>query len=198
MDFFIVVYVIAFLILMWIMYGMLKIIWYTAKMLSLSSFMKSLGKEDEIEVIVHRGVFKTCFAKKGEVDYTIITKDKTYNIAIITFISTRGRWNFEKDKDGYFIECRRRPFLFYKKVRNSELPEHALAYKRETNFSRTELYFPDTKEDFEESVFLIYPWPRIVSHTDTKFQELIPGDKISGITLMDAEFLKKMILNDLK
>ncbi|MBE6534479.1 MAG: hypothetical protein E7678_05890 [Ruminococcaceae bacterium] len=193
MDFLIIVYVIAFLILMWITYCLLKVIWYTVKMLSLRSFMKDLGKEDGIEVICHRTLLKTCFSKKGELDYTVITKDKTYNIAIITFISTRGRWNFEKDKDGYFIECRRRPFLFYKKVRNSELPEHALTHKRETKFLRTELYIPDAKERLEENVFLLYPWPHTVSHTDVKFQELIAGDKVAGVTLMDAELFRKNI-----
>ena len=193
MDFIIVVYVIAILIALAILYAILKIIWYTVKMLALRSFMKDLGKSEEIQVISHRSLIKTCFSTKGEIDYTVITKDKTYKISILTFISTRGRWNFEKGKDGYFIECRRRHLFFYKKVKHSEMPEHALMYKGETKFVKTELSIPKVTDDNERCIFLLYPWPRTVSHTDAKFQELFPADSVAGITLMDAELLRKTL-----
>lgn len=193
MDFIIVVYVIAILIALAILYTILKIIWYTVKMLALRSFMKDLGKSEEIQVISHRSLIKTCFSAKGEIDYTVITKDKTYKISILTFISTRGRWNFEKGKDGYFIECRRRHLFFYKKVKHSEMPEHALMYKGETKFVKTELSIPKVTGDNERCIFLLYPWPRTVSHTDAKFQELFPTDSVAGITLMDAELLRKTL-----
>ena len=194
MDFIIVVYVIAILIALAILYAILKVIWYTVKMLALRSFMKDLGKAKKIQVISHRSLIKTCFSTKGETDYTVIAKDKTYKISILTFISTRGRWNFEKGKDGYFIECRRRHLFFYKKVRHSEMPEHALMYKGETKFAKNELSIPTVNNDNERCIFLLYPWPRTVSHTDAKFQELFPADSVAGITLMDAELLRKTIL----
>ena len=194
MDFIIVVYVIAILIALAILYAILKVIWYTVKMLALRSFMKDLGKAKKIQVISHRSLIKTCFSTKGETDYTVIAKDKTYKISILTFISTRGRWNFEKGKDGYFIECRRRHLFFYKKVKHSEMPEHALTYKGETKFARSELTVPKVADETETPIFLLYPWPRTVSHTDAKFQELCPADSVAGITLMDAELLRKTIL----
>ena len=194
MDFIIVVYVIAILIALAILYAILKVIWYTVKMLALRSFMKDLGKAKKIQVISHRSLIKTCFSTKGEIDYAVITKDKIYKISILTFISTRGRWNFEKGKDGYFIECRRRHLFFYKKVKHSEMPEHALMYKGETKFVKTELSIPKVTGDNERCIFLLYPWPRTVSHTDAKFQELFPADSVAGITLMDAELLRKTVL----
>ena len=50
MDFIIVVYVIAILIALAILYAILKVVWYTVKMLALRSFMKDLGKSEEIQV----------------------------------------------------------------------------------------------------------------------------------------------------
>ena len=194
MDFIIVVYVIAILISLAILYAILKVIWYTVKMLALRSFMKDLGKADGIQVVSHRSLIKTCFSKKGDLDYTVILKDKTYKISILSFISTRGRWNFEKNKEQYFIECRRRHLFFYKKVKHSEVPEHALLYKGETKFARSELFIPIAADKAEIPIFLLYPWPHTVSHTDAKFQELFPGDSVAGIVLMDAELLKKTVL----
>ena len=63
MDFIIVVYVIAILIALAILYAILKVIWYTVKMLSLRSFMKDLGKSEKIQVISHRSLIKTCFER---------------------------------------------------------------------------------------------------------------------------------------
>ena len=194
MDFFIVLYVITILIALAIVYAILKLIWYAVKMLALGSFMKDLKKENGIEVTSHRNILKTCFSKKGEIDYTVISKGKKYNISILTFASTRGRWNFEKVKDKYFIECRRRHAFFYKKPKHSEMPEHALRYKSETKFARSELYIPTAKGDAEKDIFLLYPWPNTVSLTDTKFQELFPSDTIEGVILMDAELLRKTVL----
>ena len=65
MDFIIVVYVIVILIALAILYALLKMIWYTVKMLALRSFMKNLGKTDGIRVISHRGLLKTCFQRKA-------------------------------------------------------------------------------------------------------------------------------------
>lgn len=53
MDFIIVVYVIAVLISVGILYSILKVIWYTVKMLALRSFMKDLGKAEDVQVISH-------------------------------------------------------------------------------------------------------------------------------------------------
>ena len=192
MDFIIVVYVIAVLISVGILYSILKMIWYTVKMLALRSFMKDLGKAEDVQVISHRSLIKTCFSKKGDTDYTVILKEKTYKISILTFISTRGRWNFEKSKEQYFIECRRRHIFFYKKVKHSEAPEHALTYKGETKFARSELFIPTAEKEIP--IFLLYPWPHTVSHTDAKFRELLPGDSVAGVVLMDATLLKKTIL----
>ena len=85
-------------------------------------------------------------------------------------------------------------FSFIKKVKHSEMPEHALTYKGETKFARSELTVPKVADETETPIFLLYPWPRTVSHTDAKFQDLFPADSVAGITLMDAELLRKTIL----
>ena len=74
------------------------------------------------------------------------------------------------------------------------MPEHALMYKGETKFAKNELSIPTVNNDNERCIFLLYPWPHTVSHTDAKFQELFPAASVAGITLMDAELLRKTIL----
>ena len=194
MDILIVVYVICLLILLEILYFILRAIRYAVKMISFSRFINGLKKIDGICIRKHRSLFKACFGEKGRVDYTISVNGKEFEIRVITFISTNGRWNFEKDRDEYFVECRRRHRFFYKNHVNAEAPAHALDYKRESRLSKKPLMLDCENEKYDKQILLVYPWPYCVSHTDFEYRELTSGDKIGNYVVMDAEYFSKTIL----
>ena len=184
MGIYIVLCVVTALLTLALFYALFKLIWYAREMLLLSRSLKAAERAGAV-VARKRGLFAPLFKQKGEVDFTVDTNGRQYAVSVLSFISTRGRWNFEKGKDGYLLECRRRPFFFYKKKNNSGAPLHALEYARETHFARRALYISSKANDAKE-IFLLYPWPRTVSETSAQYRELFPKDTVAGHTLMDA------------
>lgn len=63
-----------------------------------------------------RGIVGTVFGKKGLPDFIVKHKDKKYEISVLSFVSTHGRWNIEKTRTRFFIESRRASKIFYKKA----------------------------------------------------------------------------------
>ena len=187
----IVLYGILLLIVIEIVYGTVKLFYYLCKLHVLLRFFKRL-KKSGVGITRHRPLKKTCFGEKGQADYTLEVNGKRYEISILTFPSTRGRWNFEKSADGYFIECRRRRILFYKKRNHSGIPEHALDYRNETRLSKKPLTLPEASDGCEQ-ILLLYPWPHEVTHTDAAYTLLSPGDKVAGRVLMDKEMLSREV-----
>ena len=187
MDFYLIIIALAILLCFHVLYACLKVIGYLFKIKAFSSFMKRIGKKEGVNVRKERTLFKTCFGQKGEVDYTVTANGKTYEICVLTFMSTRGRWNFEMNGKETFIECRRRPRFFYKKRAHAEMPEHALDYISEKRFARKPFTFTDVTDRYEKQIILLFPWPKCVSYTDNHYHELSSGDLLEGHTIMHTE-----------
>ena len=173
-------------------YGLYKVIWYIVKILSFSKTVKKLI-DDGVEVQKLRKMKNTVFGKKGEPDFIVTYKDKKYEIVILSFISTHGRWNIEKTRTRFFIESRRGSKFFYKMHVNSNAPEHVREYKNEVRVSRKELYITPIDSSFEKQIFLLYPYPKRITYTNAQYNEIYIGNEVEGHTVMDVKALKKLL-----
>ena len=191
----VVIYVIGILLLAVVTYGLYKIIWYTIMMLAFTRFSHKLTKKGAV-VKQYRGVFGIVFGKKGLSDYIIKYKDKKYEISVLSFVSTHGRWNIEKTRTRFFIESRRASKVFYKKHVNSSLPDHVAEYKGEACVSRKELNITPIDPSFEKQIFLLYPYPKKITYTDAHYNELYVGDKVEGHVVMDVKSLNDLLFNE--
>ena len=189
-----VIYVLELLLLAAIVYGIYKIVWYTIKMLLLTRLARKLTNKGAT-VEQQRGVLGVAFGKKGTADYIIQYKSRKYEVSVLSFISTHGRWNIEKAREGFFIESRRASGIFYKKHVHSGRPDHAAEYKEEARISRKELYITPIDPSFEKQIFLLYPYPKRITYTDAHYNELYRGDEVEGHVLMDIRFLNDLIFN---
>lgn len=191
----IVVYVVALLLIAALLYGCYKIIWYTVKMLTFARFAKELTKKGAT-VYQQRGIIGTVFGKKGLPDFIVKHKDKKYEISVLSFVSTHGRWNIEKTRTRFFIESRRASKIFYKKHVSSSVPDHAFEYKGESRVSRKELSITPIDPSFEKQIFLLYPCPKRITYTDAHYNELYVGDKVEGHFIMDAKTLNNLLFTE--
>lgn len=167
-------------------YALCKVIWYTVKMLV---FRFKLGKlkSNGLALEFKRPFYKMIFGKKGETDFIVSDKRERYAVSVISFVSTRGRWNIEQAQDHPYIEVRRYNRIFYNLYENSGTePEHSKDYRRETRLLRTRLYVSPEETSGEKRVLLIHPKPRLLTYTDTRFRYLGMGDSVFGYQILYA------------
>lgn len=168
------------------LYAIYKVIWYAVKMLVLRMKLKKC-KSDGLSVEFKRPFYKTVFGKKGETDFIVSNKRERYAVSVISFVSTHGRWNFERAQDDTYIEARRYNRIFYNLYVNTGTePEHSKDYRRETRFSRNRLYVSPEEASGDKRVLLIHPRPKLLTYTDTRFRYLGAGDSIFGYQIMYA------------
>ena len=194
-DLYIIIYVLEILLLAALLYGLYKVIWYAVKMLAFASFMRNLTK-DGVTVQRKRGLFGMVFGQKGAVDYIVEHEGKKYEVSVLSFPSSHGRWNIEKTRTRFFIESRRASKFFYKKRSNSGEPDHVEEYKNEGRLSRKELYITPIDKSFERQIFLLYPYPKRMTYTDVKYNVLYVGDEVEGHVIMDAQALDDMLFGE--
>lgn len=175
-----------------LIYGLYKIIWYTIKMLFLIKFIKELTKKGA-DVQKLRGIRDVVFGKKGNPDFVVTYEDKKYEISVLSFVSTHGRWNIEKTRTRFFLESRRASRFFYKRYVNSGVPDHVAEYKNEARISRKELTITPIDLSFEKQIFLLYPYPQKITYTDANYNELYIGNKVEGHVIMDIKTLNKLL-----
>lgn len=184
----IVVYPFLFLFICSIFYAIYKVIWYTCKIFKLRRVIKKLAFEDNVEIKYNRSILLFPFGKKGCFDFIVSTSAKKYFVSVLSFISTRGRWNIEKTRNNYFIEARRYNKIFYRAEYNSGTePEHARDYRRETSFARVKLYFCETEDPTADKIFLVYPSPKEFTYSEFKLEYIKPGREICGYKIMYLE-----------
>lgn len=172
-----------------------KTVWYIIKLFSFTKFIKKLT-EQGADVQKLRKMKDIVFGKKGYPDFVITYKDKKYEISVLSFISTHGRWNIEKTRTRFFIESRRGSKFFYKMHVNSNAPEHVREYKNEARVSRKELYITPVDSSFEKQIFLLYPYPKRITYTDANYNELYVSDKVEGHFIMDDKTLEKFLFEE--
>ena len=186
---------IVFSFLLWLLflYAVYKTIWYMIKMLALKSFIKDMQKSGAV-VEPQRKFSDMIFGKKGEADYIISVDGKKYEISVLSFVSTRGRWNVEKTRNHYYVECRRQNKIFYSSYVNSNAADYVAEYKGESRFSRKELFLTPMDESFEKQILLIYPWPNRVTYTDARYHDVSSGqEQVDGHVFMDIKDLYQLV-----
>ena len=187
-------FLIVLVLLLWLLllYTVYKTIWYTIKMLSLKSFIQDMQKSGAV-VEPQRKFSDMIFGKKGEADYIISVDGKKYEISVLSFISTHGRWNIEKTRSHYYIESRRQNKIFYSQYINSNTADHVAEYRGESRFSRKELFLTPIDPTFEKQILLVYPWPERITYTDARYNEVGSGEKIEGHVVMNIEDLYRLV-----
>ena len=178
-----------------LIYGVYKTIWYIIKLVSFTKIIKKLT-EQGADVQKLRKKKDIVFGKKGEPDFIITCKDKKYEISVLSFISTHGRWNIEKTRTRFFIESRRGSKFFYKMHVNSNAPEHVREYKNEVRISRKELYITPIDESFEKQIFLLYPYPKRITYTNAQYNEVYIGNEVEGHIVLDIKALNSLIFEE--
>ena len=186
--------VLSFLLWLLFIYTVYKIIWYTIKMLALKSFIKDMQKSGAV-VEPQRKFSDMIFGKKGEADYIISVDGKKYEISVLSFVSTRGRWNVEKTRNHYYVECRRQNKLVYSQYVNSNASHHVAEYRGESRFSRKELFLTPIDPTFEKQILLVYPWPERITYTDARYHDISSGmEQVDGHVFMDIKDLYQLVM----
>jgi hypothetical protein len=184
-------YVLLFYLASLIAYGCYKVIWYTAKMISLRRCIRKLAQMG-VEIEQQRAFLNIILGQRGMPDYIMTYQGKRYEISVLSHISTHGRWNIEKTRTRYLIESRRSSKLFYNRYVNSSAPDHVAGYKNELRLSQQEFYMPPVNPTFDKQIFLLYPYPKSITYTDAHYNELFVGDRVEGHTIMDVAALKDL------
>ena len=185
-----IIYAIELIITVIILYGIYKLIWYAVKMLILKGVMRKMSRSVTVER--KRKFSYILFGKKGPADYVITADGRRYEISVLSFVSTHGRWNIEKTRNGYAIESRRSSKVFFGKHVNSNQPDHVAEYKGESRVSRKELLLTPMDESFEKQILLLYPYPARITYTDAHYSELRPGDTVEGHVIMNIAGIKEL------
>ena len=163
------IYVVQIIIELIFLYGLFKLIWYAIKILRFKSIIKGIGKRQGIKVEAKRKFSEKFWGKKFDVDYVISVGEKKYEITVLSFISTHGRWNIEKTRTKYFVESRRASNLFFGKYNNSNTPDHVSEYKGEWRVKRKELVLSPIDPEFDKQIILVYPNSKRITYTDSQY-----------------------------
>ena len=107
MGFVALMYVVQIILELIILYGVFKFIWYAVKILGFKRFISKISKRDNVKIETKRKFSEKFWGKKFDVDYIISVGEKKYEITVLSFISTHGRWNIEKTRTKYYAESRR-------------------------------------------------------------------------------------------
>ena len=185
-----VLYLIA---LAYVGYILFKVIWYAVRLLVLRAKMKRLDGP-RVRVQPQRAFRHIVFGKREGVDYVIHAGLKKYEVYVITFLSWHGRWNIEKGKDGYFVECRRASKIFHGMYTKRSREEYTTVYRNEYRVKRRELALTPRDDSLEKQILLLYPWPQTMTYTDSAYHEMIEGDCVDGYVLMSLEGLAETLL----
>ncbi len=194
MGFELVLYALLFIIWLIFVYGVYKLIWYVVKMFAFKRYIKDIGRHD-ITVEPQREFSDIIFGKKGPADYIITAGNKKYEVSVLSFASTHGRWNIEKTRTSFYIECRRASRVFKAKHVNSSLPDHVIEYKGESRVSRKELFITPINDSFDKQIFLIYPYPAQLTYTDAHYNRLYSGDTVEGHVIMNVEDFDNLLFD---
>lgn len=133
------------------------------------------------------------FGTKGAVDLILRVEDRVYEVSLLSFVSTHGRWNMEKLRDGYAVEVRRESKLFYKRHYNSNAPEHVSEYKGEFRVCRRKLALSPKDPTLAGQILLVYPRPNRITYTDARYHEIGSGETIDGHMVMSIEDLHRLV-----
>jgi len=170
-------------------YSVYKLIWYMIKLLHLCAILQKFKSSIKVE----SSIFDIIFHRKRAVDLTIDKRDVKYEVFVLSFISTQGRWNIEKERKGYSAEARRKNLIFYKNVKHSGTSEFASEFSRESRFQRIDLNLIKDEVPNTKKILLVYPRPKTLTYAHTKLEYLRSGSIVEGYEIMYLGDLLKLI-----
>lgn len=182
-----IMYVALIAAVLFVLYSIYKVIWYIVKILVLFGKVSKLARGG-VTVQWLRHPLKIIFGQKGVPIFTVGMSGKSYEVSVLSFISTHSRWNIEKTRTRYLFEVRKYNKILYNVYNNSGTePELSKEYRRETRLYRKELYVSPISEAYEKQIWLVFPKPRLLTYTDTGWEYLIAGSVVGGHEIMYAK-----------
>lgn len=182
-----IMYVALIAAVLFVLYSIYKVIWYSVKVLVLFGKVSKLARVGAT-VQWLRHPLKILFGQNGVPDFTVGMAGKTYEVSVLSFISTHSRWNIEKTRTRYLFEVRKYNKILYNVYNNSGTePELSKKYRRETRLYRKELYVSPISEAYDKQIWLVFPKPRLLTYTDTNWEYLTAGDTVGGHEIMYAK-----------
>ena len=181
----IILYVLLGLFTLYFFYLCYKLVWYFFKIMGFRAKLKGLKKQG-CRIERKRSILSMFFGKKGILDLSIEKAGQKYDVYLISFISTHGRWNIERGEKYYFAEARRYNRVFYNVYKNSsDEPGFSRDFRRESEFQKCVLHLPQREAALEEGkIILIYPIPRLLTYTENKFEYLKSGSVFHGYKIL--------------
>ncbi len=168
-------------------YCIYKVIWYIVKICMLNAKISSFEKKGAV-VTRLRSSLGIIFGQKGKPDFIIIYNGKKYEISVVSFISNHSRYNIEKTPTKYILEVRKYANIFYNTYHNSGTePTLSKEYRREISLYRKELFLSNVSKEYEKQILLFYPSPKTITMSDTRWEYVYYGEKISGHEVMSQK-----------
>lgn len=189
----IIIYLLTFLACVIFLYSIYKVIWYAVKTTSFRSMMMSLNEEDGIRVESLRSFWDMILGARGDPDYYVTVKGKRYEVSVLSFITTHGRWSLEKTRTGHVIEARRLATFFYSKKQHLSVAGSEHERKRELRLIHKPLYLTKKDEEYTMQILLVYPEPMRITYSDHQYTELHSGDTVADHTIMNVQDLWALI-----
>ena len=189
----VLIYIFVIYVAVMFLYSIYKAIWYSFK---LSALRKTFSKLENNGVTTVRQfkIFQIIFGKKGETSVILKKGDTTYEISVLSFISTHSRWNIEKTRKHYYVEVRKKNKAFYNLFNHSENNNADIAreIQNESRFKKCMLHISEVPPaEQTERILLIYPKPKNLTYTHTNLKMLDPGDRIEGYKIMYVDDLEQ-------
>ena len=189
----VLIYIFVIYIAVMFLYSIYKVIWYSFKLSALRKTFSKLANNG-VTTVRNLKVSQLIFGKKGETCAVLKKGDTTYEISVLSFISTHSRWNIEKTRNHYYVEVRKKNKAFYNLFNHSENNSADIAreIQNESRFKKCMLHISEAKPDEQtERFLLIYPKPKNLTYTHTNIKLLDPGDRIEGYKIMYVDDLNQ-------
>ena len=173
------------------LYTVYKAIWYLIKIIRLRKHFEKLT-QNGASIIEYPKLLDLLFSKIGEPKILIEKGDAKYEFNVISFISTRSRWNIEKARNNYYFEVRREAKLIPGKAKKHSISSHD--YQKDVRFKKCILNVFDKKSDSDaKRILLIYPSPKVLTYTDSAFKKLQSGDMVEGYEIVFVNDLNELL-----
>lgn len=156
---------------------------YIGKLSALKKIFHQIEKSG-VTVTYKRKFREIVFGKKGTVDVMLAKDGKRYGIALLCHRLSMGRWNIEKTRRRYFFEIYL-PSAFYRLNNSSEnIPDHVKDFGREQQAHREEMNFSSLAEGYDKLFLLVYPAPKHLTYTETRYNHISSGDRIGEVEVI--------------
>ena len=189
----VLIYIFVIYVAIMFLYSIYKVIWYSFKLSALRKTFSKLANNG-VTTVRNLKVSQLIFGKKGETSVVLKKGDTTYEISVLSFISTHSRWNIEKTRKHYYVEVRKKNKAFYNLFNHSENNSADIAreFQNESRFKKCMLHISEVPPaEQTERILLIYPKPKNLTYTHTNLKMLDPGDRIEGYKIMYVDDLNQ-------